>query len=513
MLGHRVMTMEDYTGILRRRIWLIVVPAIVLSGVGYLVSQKLPKKYESRTTVLVEGQRVSSELVKPLETGDQNEKLASLKEQIMSKSRLQPIVEHFGLFNDGDLSIDARVAKLQAAIDVAPIDQMAGTRPSSLPGFRISVTLGEARLAQQVCGEITSMFVAEDSKGREAESVNTTNFMGERVDTAKAKMDAQDAKLAQFKQQYLGALPDQEAANLSLLAGINTQIETVNEALAREESTKGLFESELAQRLSDWKSAKAQGMTGTSGPATLDLLLKQKEDELVKLQDKFTDDWPAVKAKKLEIEELKKKMAIAAATPAPPEKKDKPDAANALMIEPEAIQQLRARIQGSDLTIHGKERELASLQTQYRLYQSRVQLSPVVEQKYSELTRDTKAADEDYNQLLHKKAEADMSVALQRQQQGEQFKTLDLASYPERPTFPNPLQFAGGGFAGGLILGLALAMLLELRDKSLRTESDVETLLKLPILAMVPVMEKQRGGVSRVVFRTPGNTPSLTAKS
>src|SRR5579864_295700 len=225
MLGHRAMSMEDYTGILRRRIWLIVVPAIVLSVAAYLVSLKLTKKYESTTKVLVEGQRVSSDLVKNFDTEDPGEKLASLKEQIMSNSRLQPIVERFGLFNDKGLTIDARVAELQKVIVVAPIDQMPGTRPNTLPGFHISVTLSDPRLAQQVCADITSMFVEEDTKSREAASANTTDFMGEQVEAARMKMNEQDQKLAQFKQQYLGALPDQEATNLSLLTGITTQLD------------------------------------------------------------------------------------------------------------------------------------------------------------------------------------------------------------------------------------------------------------------------------------------------
>ena len=96
--------------------------------------------------------------------------------------------------------------------------------------------------------------------------------------------------------------------------------------------------------------------------------------------------------------------------------------------------------------------------------------------------------------MLHKRDDADMSASLQRRQQGEQFQLVDPASFPEHPTFPNSLQFAGGGFGGGLVLGLALALLLEFRDKSLRTESDVEALLKLPILAMVPVMDKTKRG-------------------
>jgi len=513
MLGHRPMTMEDYTSILRRRVWLIVVPAIVFCGAAYLVSLKLTKKYESKTTVLVEGQRVSSDLVKNFDTEDPGEKLASLKEQIMSNSRLQPIVERFGLFNDKDVTVDARVAELQKVIVVAPIEQMAGTRPNRLPGFHILVTLSDPHLAQQVCADITSIFVTEDTKSREVASANTTDFMGEQVEAARLRMNEQDQKLAQLKQQYLGALPDQESTNLSLLTGITTQIDAVNQALAREESTKGLFESELAQRLGDWKAARAQGITGASSPATLDLQLKQKEDDLVKLQEKFTDDWPNVKAKKQEIEELRKKIALSAATPPAADKKDKPDTSvNAFAVEPEAIQRLRAQIKSSEVTIQDDKRKQAALQAQFRLYQSRVQSSPAIEQKYSDLTRDSKEAMEYYNELLKKKDAAQMSNALQLRQQGEQYKLLDAASYPDHPTFPNPILFAGGGFGGGLALGLALVMLLEMRDKSLRTESDVEMMLKLPILAMVPVVNKSSAGKSRIVFQARGETPSLPVK-
>jgi polysaccharide chain length determinant protein (PEP-CTERM system associated) len=511
MLGHRTMTMEDYINILRRHKLLIVVPAIVLCGAAYFVSLKLPKKYESTSTVLVEGQRVSNELVKNLETGDPNQKLASMKERIMSNSTLQPIVDRFGLFNNRGLSMEARVAELQTAIHVIPVEQMAQTHASALPGFHISVTLNDPHLAQEVCGEITSMFIEEDTRSREQNGTNTMEFMNDQVRDAQTKMNEQADKLAQFKQQYLGALPDQEQANLTLLTGTNTQIDAVNQAIAREESSKSLLESELATQLSSWKTSRAQGVTGTASPATMDTELKRKEDELAKLQEKFTDDWPAVRAKKQEIEDLKKKIATAAANPTPPEKK--PDTiVNAFAVEPEVIQQLRTRIASSNLTIQDKERQLQKLTSDFRMYQGRVQSSPQVEAKYNELTRDSVAAQAYYNQLLHNSNEAATAAALQRRQQGEQFQLLDSANLPGKPTFPNPVIFAGGGFGGGLALGLALILLLEMRDKSLRTESDVEALLKVPILAMVPVMDKAKSK-ARIIFQARGETPSLSAKT
>ena len=515
MLGHRMMSVEDYTSILRRHVWLIVLPAVVLCAAAYGVSTKLTKKYESRTTVLVQSQRVPSELVKQLEAGDPNERLNSMKEQIMSNSRLQPIVERFGLFNDSGASIDARIAELQKGILVVPVDTFSG-RSSALPGFRISVTLSDPHLAQQVCSEITSMFIEQDLKSRESGATNTTTFMSESVEAARARMDAQDAKLAAFKQQYIGVLPDQESMNLNLLMTVNTQIDSVNQALAREESNKGLWEAELATQTANFKASRSQTVAGVASPATLDMELKRKEDELNVLKDKYADNFPTVTEKQRQIDELKKKIATAAAAPpVAPDPKTVPDTTptNAFVIEPEAIQQLKTRIKGSNLTILEKERELANLQAQAKTYQGRVQSSPQVEQKYSELTRDFGEAQEEYKSLLHKRDDAEMSASLQRRQQGEQFQLVDPASFPEHPTFPNSLQFAGGGFGGGLMLGLALSLLLEFRDKSIRTESDVEALLKLPILAMVPVMDKTSKSRARIVFQSRGETPSLTAKT
>jgi len=515
MLGHRMMSVEDYTSILKRHLWLILVPAVICCGAAYFVSLKLTKKYESRTTVLVESQRVPSELVKSLETGDPNERLSTMKEQIMSNSRLQPIVERFGLFYEPGASIDARIAELQKVIFVVPVEGMSGTRSSTLPGFRISVTLSDPHLAQQVCSEITSMFIEQDLKIREGGAANTTNFMSEAVETARARMNDQDAKLAAFKQQYIGVLPDQESMNLNLLMTVNTQIDSVNQALAREESNKGLWEAELATQNAAWKASRSQTVAGVASPATLDMELKRKEDELSALKDKYADNFPTVTEKQRQIDELKKRIAVtAAAPPVAPDPKTVPDSTttNAFAVKPDAIQQFETRIKTSDLTIHEKERELAALQAQARTYQGRVQSSPSVEQKYSELTRDFGEAQEEYKSLLHKRDDADMSASLQRRQQGEQFQLVDPASFPEHPTFPNSLQFAGGGFGGGLALGLALALLLEFRDKSLRTESDVEALLKLPILAMVPVMDKSKSG-ARIVFQSRGETPSLTVKT
>jgi len=60
---------------------------------------------------------------------------------------------------------------------------------------------------------------------------------------------------------------------------------------------------------------------------------------------------------------------------------------------------------------------------------------------------------------------------------------------PQKPSFPNYERFAGGGIMVGLVLGFGVALLLEMRDKALRDERDVEFFLELPTLALVPSLQ------------------------
>jgi hypothetical protein len=71
--------------------------------------------------------------------------------------------------------------------------------------------------------------------------------------------------------------------------------------------------------------------------------------------------------------------------------------------------------------------------------------------------------------------------------------------------------FTFGGLAFGLGLGIGLALLLEMRDTTLRSERDVEFFLKLPMLAIVPALEvtvsHSRSGHST---NGNGNQPAFT---
>src|SRR5207245_420280 len=81
--------------------------------------------------------------------------------------------------------------------------------------------------------------------------------------------------------------------------------------------------------------------------------------------------------------------------------------------------------------------------------------------------------------------ESSMATALEHRQQGEQFRVVDPPNLPESPAFPKRYVFAAGGLGLGLLIGLAIAALLEYRDTSMQSELDVWTFIKLPTLATI----------------------------
>lgn len=489
-MAQRELTPADYLAMLRRRWVLIVIFAVIGAPLAYGVSLILPARYESQTLVLVQQPTVPSDFVKPVDTTDISQRLASMQQQILSRSRLEPIIRQFGLYpNDVNrTSMDGLVGRLQKSIEVTPVQPMAQTESNRLPGFFVKVTQDNPRTAQQVCTAITSMFIEQSLSVRQQHSEDTTQFLSQQLADAKANLDQQDAALAAFKARHSGSLPEEESTNMGLLTGLTSQLDAATQALARAQQDKGFAESMLTQQVAAWQASQ----TGRN-PDTLDQQLIALQTQLTSLEARYTEDYPDVIKAKNNIAVLEKRIAEnndRADTP----QSDKPQRP---LTEPGQITQLRGQIHSYEQVIAEKSKEQEQLKQQIKLYQERVQSSPVVEEQYKELTRGYQTALDSYADLQKKRDQSEMATELERQQEGEQFRVLDPANLPEAPAFPKRQLFALGGLGGGLGLGLALAFLLEMRDTSMRTERDVEFILRLPVLAMVPDITPPSGNPAK----------------
>jgi polysaccharide chain length determinant protein (PEP-CTERM system associated) len=476
MLGHRALTLQDYTTILKRRWWIIIIPAIVFPLIGYGITFLVQPQYVSQTLVLVEQQKVPDSYVKPVITEDLSGRLATMREQILSRSRLQPIIERFNLLANSKMSMDDRIDQTRKNIEIRPI-QSDIARTGGLPGFFISFKASDARTAQLVCSEITSLFDNENLNERAASAQGTTDFLKGQLADAKAKLDEQDAKLAKFQQTYVGKLPSAEAANSSMLSTLNTQLDAATQALARMEQDKSYAESILALQLQNQATATSEH--GAVAPQTQQVELQQLLNQEAELTAQYTDDYPDVVAVRRKIKELRQEMAKAPVA-APPAATSAPKPSDSL-----GVQQLRAQLRAMELGIAQKRRDQAAIQAQLRMYQDRVASSPAVEEEYKSITRDNQTAQAFYDDLLKKMNDSKMATDLEKRQQGEQFRLMDEANLPEEPAFPKRGVFVTEGLAVGLFLGLLIVGLLEYMDTALRSERDIWAFTKLPTLGVI----------------------------
>lgn len=483
---HRQMNFDDYLTLLLRRRWLLITAAILGIAVGFVLSVVIPPQYTSHTMVLVEEPVVPDSYVKPVVSEDVSQRLASMQGQILSRTRLQSLVEQFDLYKKdrGKVPMEVMIGQLRKSIKVAPMSPMPGTMSRELPGFTVDVTLGDPHLAQQICNEISSMFRNQNIHQRQKQAEDTTAFLAKQLEEAKAKLDEQDARLAAFQSQHMGALPEDEKTNLTLLSGMTPQLEAATQGLNQARQEKTFLESLLNQQLVELK-ATADGQSSKS----LEQQLLETQNQLAELQRSYTDKHPRVMALKDSIAQLKKQIEAMPAKDQSAAGEQKPTIP--IMETPE-IQRLRAQIHQQDLIISQKAKQQEDLQREIRVIQGRIELSPMIQQEFKALTRDHQTALDFYNDLLKRRNESQMATTLESQEQAEKFRVLDPPSFPERPSFPNRRLFSLGGLCAGLTLGIGIVHLLEARDKSIRTRRDVEIYLAVPTLGVVSHMGNAR---------------------
>ena len=511
MLGHRKLEVADYLQILKRRKWLILVPLIVFPIAAVVWSKFLPPRYTSQTLILIDRQKIPDNYVKPVVSADLDSRLASMKEQILSRSRLQPIIEKFNLYSNQHMSMDDRIDATRKSIEIKTISSITGA--GGLPGFFILFTANDPHTAQLACNEITSLFLNENARAREASAEGTSDFIKGQLDDAKRSLDDQDAKLAAFQREHFGKLPGEEESNMNMLTSLNTQLEAANQALARMEQDRTYMQTMLSQVTSGGASSGLS--SGTVIPSVPNAVRATKENELQTLLNEetevaahYTADYPDLIALRKRITSLRAQIAALPTTvPAGS------SSSGTTSINPLAVQQLRAQLRAADQSIAAKTREQSELQQSVRTYQDRIQSSPQVEAEFKELTRDYDTAKAFYDGLLAKRNDSKMATDLELRQQGEQFRVMDKANLPDDPTFPKRSAFAGGGVAAGLAVGLLISAFLEYRNTALRTEQDIWTFMKLPTLGIItlkdPVSDAIQARNDRRWRKSKSNKPPL----
>ena len=490
---------EDILAIAWRRLWFILLPAATVAAGVALYSWYLPDRYRSDTLIMVVPQRVPESYVRPTVTARIEDRLQTISQQILSRTRLERIIQDLNLYGEErrtDVMEDV-VEKMRKDISVQVVKGDA---------FRVLYVGENPRTVMNVTERLASLFIEENLRDREVLAEGTNQFIEAQLDDARKRLIEHEKKLEAFRRQYAGQLPSQLESNLQVLQNTQMQIQSVVESLNRDRDRRLTLERMVAELSSPQAEPQLtatatieNGAVGGSASQQLEaargllrqlgLRLKPEHPDMVRLRRAISE-----LEKKIEAEALQAPLSPDPTTPA----------------LTEAERTRRLRLKGLELELENLDRQISAKQAEeQRLrgvvasYQARVEAAPSRETDMTELMRDYSTLQSMYTTLLQKKEESKVAANLERRQIGEQFKLLDAAQLPQKPISPDRLRLNLMGLAFGLAFGLGLVALLEYRDSSMRTDDEVLATLSLPVLATVPLMtnaaERRHGLISSLV--------------
>jgi len=460
----------DYLQILSRRKWWVIVPAVVISVAMALVSVKLPKTYRSETLILVDPQKVPADYVKATVSSEVTDRLQTIGQEILSRTRLQKIIDQFGLYKQQQayMSKEDVIELMRSDIHVDVVTEAnPNSRTKGSAAFKISFTGSDPALVQQVTRQIASLFIEENLKVRQDQAMGTDAFIESELNKAAQKLQQQETAIRAFKARHIGSLPEQQQANLQVLGQLQGLLQANSDALSRAQQQKTYLESVLEAMKSKPAALPKAGFQQE---------LDSRRASLIAAEEKYTPNHPDVVRLRAEVAALEKKAVDLATQEAKSNPKgDQPD-------------QMQGQLNSIALEIKTRTARQAELESRIRGLQSRLDLLPAVEQQFSEINRDYLTSKANYESLLEKKNSSAMAAEMERHAKGEQFRILDPASFPEKPFKPNLVQLNLMGIVGGIMVGCALGVLMEFRDPSLHNDKDIAFLVPVRVLGTMPVI-------------------------
>lgn len=489
---------ESYGALLVRRRWWLVLPFSLISLAMMVGLLLLPDMYTSETVILVEQQRVPEQYVVSNVTSDLRDRLQTLTQQILSRTRLLRIIEEFSLYREDfdRLAPEELVEKMRSNIEIELVG--GNTNRGELSAFKVAFSAESPQVAQQVTSQLTSLFIEENLKAREQQSQGTTKFLESQLEIARNELQKQETRLSNFKLRYLGELPEQQAGNLQVLAGLQMQLQNVMGSVNRSQERRVYLESLLSQYRKFREEADGTVVFEGEGQApTLALV----EDELARLRNsraallaRYTPKHPDVIKIEEEIaqaEELKAQLARESkqALEADTTEGEKPETRSASAGDRQAISslaQLQSQLESNRIELENLAASEERIKSQIKEYERRLNLTPVREQQLADMLRDYRLSKDNYEDLLQKKMESELATNMERRQQGEQFRVLDPPSLPEKPSSPDRLMLSVVGLLAGMGLAVGLAFVVEMKDQSVRTEKEARKALSIPLVVGIP---------------------------
>jgi polysaccharide chain length determinant protein (PEP-CTERM system associated) len=466
---------RDIIEIVLRRRWWIIVPFCLSMIVGICLAIMLPRIYSAKTIILIQPQKVPTNYVQSVVSMDIDSRLNILKQQILSRSNLEKIIQDFNLFSEPkyeNMFVEDKINELRNKISIELIfpDEKRDSRrfqPRGQDAFSISFKGKDPEKVLRITNSLTSYVIDANLKARATEAIGTSNFLREEVDSIQIELAEKEKTLKEYREKYMGGLPQQLETNLRMLDRLQERLNARKIDLINVKNKLAILENQILE--GDILLNRNSGEP---------LTVEEAKARLAYSETRYTDKHPDVIRYKKMITEMKKKNKN--------NDKDTSDGAPYIPIN------LRIQKQQYKAEIETYMADISNLTSQIRDYQKRVEDTPRKEQELLLVERDYNNIKKSHNELLSRKLEAEISFNMEKKQKGEQFQIIDSATLPEKPISPNMKILFLLTLVAGPNIGLGLIFLMEYFNTSFRNPEDLESYLDLSVLATLPIVYHEK---------------------
>ncbi|PYV70435.1 MAG: hypothetical protein DMG96_31265 [Acidobacteria bacterium] len=435
---------------------------------------------------MLEQPTVPRQFVAPHVASDLQDRLQTITQQILSRTRLLHIIDNLSLYakERQRLSGDNVVGRMRKDIEIESVRD----ENNELTAFNIYYSSRDPRAAQQVTSELTNLFVSENLEARQAQSENMTKFLESELQEARKNLGEQEEKVRQFKGRHFGELPGQLQSNLQILTGLQNQLQNEDEALNRAKQQNVYLELLLGQ----YRNFQGSAKNGTEDGSIMGL--PALDPEHAKLRAQLTDfsahstfrppDVRKLQERAISTDKIRDQPAASLTSGAA--NSDKAAAFSPVALDAAQLRDTEPMMELEKIEIGNRQRAIEDVKSKISEYQVRLNRAPVMEQQLADLTRGYDQSKANYDSLQKKKNDSELATSLELKQQGGHFRVLDPPSLPVKPYSPNRLKFCAMGLAVGLLLSGAATAGAELLDDRIHDEKSLKKLIQIPVLSEIP---------------------------
>ena len=493
----RPLDFDDYLSILKRNFRWLLGPLFAGLVVSTVVAYLWTDTYVSEALIRIVPQQISAEVVPDITAQDISDRINSMAQSIESHNTLATIITSFGLYPKEQKSapMEDVIDEMRKAIRISPVEGVTNPSGKSLPAMQVSFAYRDPILAQKVCADIVSRFM--DANTREALDAQqqAASFIQQQWEQAKQSLDKVEQQLADFKAQNAGRLPDEMQSNLAEMMALEQRGGTISDAMSQNATEHMMLESQLSaakDRLKEVQNDTPSTQAQSQRVMELDREIDQLQTSIAGMEKQYTDQYPDLQRARDRLKVLKQEREQAF--------KNKPAdadlntganyAVNRDRREAEmVVQEIQTRLKANEMAAKRFRDKKATLDAALGNYQSRLQSLPDGQRQYAQLQRDHDILKQRYDQLEVQRQRASQQIELNRRKQGETLEELDSASLPSSPSKPKRYLIIPSGAVVGLLIGVVIVGLREMKDTSLKTLKDARLYSQLPVLGSVPLLE------------------------